>query len=434
MTDDRPDILYIIADQQAATLLSCAGNTHLATPNMDRLAASGVRFERAYCTNPVCVPSRFSQMTGRMPSDFGVRSDAGRAGDTDEEILAASFGRRLRDAGYRCLFGGKPNWLPGMTGDMLGFEDLGRACRGDLADLCVEFLGQEHDQPLCLCASIINPHDICFVTIDAYHDEQRERFQESSPSEFALVRELARPPAGVSPEEFAAMLPPLPANFEPQADEPEKIHYLLDQRPFRRHARDNWTAHDWRLHRWVYHRLAERVDQHIGRVLDALDANGLADNTLVVFTSDHGDHDASHRLEHKTVLYEEAARVPLIIRSPGQAAPGRVDREHLVSNGLDLAPTLCDYAGLAPHPSLPGLSLRPLVAGEQPDGWRSYLPVENEIGRMLHFGDTKYLCYDSGAHAEQFADLVNDPGETRNHLDHPELPAARALAERVWSQ
>ena len=433
MNAERPNILLIVTDQHAATLLSCAGNPHLHTPNLDRLAATGMRFERAYCTNPVCVPSRFSQMTGRMPSEFGVRSDEGTTRPPDESIVRGGFGWRLREAGYRCLFGGKANWLRGMTGDAMGFEDLGRACRDDLADLCVDFLGQEHDRPFCLCASFVNPHDICFLTIDAYHDEQRERFQKGSPAEFARVRALARPPEGVSPEAFAAMLPPLPANFAPQSDEPEAIGYLLDQRPFRRHVRESWSEQDWRLHRWVYHRLAELVDREIGRVLDALDANGLAENTLVAFTSDHGEHDASHRLEHKTVLYEEAIRIPLVLRCPGQSGAGRVDREHLVSNGLDLAPTFCDYAGLPPDPALPGRSLRPLLEGEVPADWRSYLPIESEVGRLLHFGDRKYLRYDFGANAEQFADLVADPGETRNHLDHPSLPAARAMAGRLWS-
>jgi choline-sulfatase len=402
---------------------------------MDRLAAQGVRFERAYCTNPVCVPSRFSQMTGRMPSEFGIRSDAGASADSvSAEMLRQGFGNRLKEAGYRCLFGGKPNWLRGMNSEMLGFEDLGRACRADLADACVDFLGQAHEQPFCLCASFINPHDICFVTIDAYHDAQRERFLQSCPDEFSLVRKLAQPPPGIDPEAFTAMLPPLPANFEPQQDEPEMIHHLLDQRPFRRNARENWSERDWRVHRWVYHRLAERVDGHIGRVLDALDANGLTENTLVILTSDHGDHDASHRLEHKTIFYEEAARVPLILRWPGHMDGGLIDRDHLVSNGLDLTPTICDAAGLPADPELSGRSLLPICQRVEPTDWRSHLVLENEIGRMLHFGDRKYLRYDSGEHAEQFADLVGDPGETRNHLDHPDMPTARALARRIWHE
>lgn len=430
----RPNFLVIVTDQQTATLMSCAGNPHLSTPNMDRIAAAGTRFARAYCTNPVCLPSRISLMTGRMGSAMGVRSDSGHPNGTHipETMLHAGFGWRLKEAGYRCLFGGKANWLRGMNAAQLGFEDLGRACRDDLADLCVDFLGQPQAQPFCLCTAFVNPHDICFYTIDACHNDERDRFLQHCPSEFATVRELAQPPAGVSEEEFAAMLPPLPANYAPQQDEPGAVAALLDERPFRRYAREHWTDHQWRLHRWIYHRLAERVDAEIGRVLAALDANGLTENTVVVLTSDHGDFDASHRLEHKSLFYEEAAHIPLLLSWPGHTVPAQVDHTHLASNGLDLTPTLCDFAGLPVDPDLPGRSLRPLAEGKEPAAWRTHLHIESEAGQLLHFGDAKYLRYDSGVHAEQFADLIADPGETRNHLDHPAVPQARALAESIW--
>lgn len=434
MNREQPHFVVFVTDQQTASLMSCAGNPHLSTPNMDRIAARGTRFARAYCANPVCLPSRLSLMTGQMASVSGVRGDEGRAdgAPVPEPVLRAGFGWRLREAGYRCLFGGKPNWLRGMSADQLGFEDMGRACRDDLADRCVEFIGQPHAEPFCLCASFVNPHDICFLTIDAYHDEVRERFLAHSAGEFATVRELSQPPPGVSAAEFERMLPPLPANFAPQEDEPEAVGILLDQRPFRRHARDQWSERDWRIHRWVYHRLAERVDREIGRVLDALDEQGLADGTVVVLTSDHGDFDASHRLEHKSFFYEEAIHIPFLLACPGRTVPGRVDGNHLVSNGLDLTPTLCDYAGLPADPVLPGRSLRPLAEG-QSVSWRDHLDIEGEAGRMVHFGDAKYIRYDFGAHAEQFADLLADPGETRNHLDHPRFPEAQAFAQQLWN-
>ena len=109
-----------------------------------------------------------------------------------------------------------------MSAAQLGFADLGRACRNDLADLCVGFLGQPQAQPFCLCTAFVNPHDICFYTIDACHNDERDRFLQHCPAEFATVRELARPPAGVSDEEFAAMLPPLPANYAPSRTNRER--------------------------------------------------------------------------------------------------------------------------------------------------------------------------------------------------------------------
>ncbi|MGB2824191.1 MAG: sulfatase-like hydrolase/transferase, partial [Phycisphaerae bacterium] len=103
----RPNILIIIADQQHAGMLSCAGNGHLKTPAMDSLAAAGARFELAYCTNPVCLPSRFGMMTGRMPSVCGIRSNSGSRGPIPEAILRQSMGWVFRNAGYETAYGGK---------------------------------------------------------------------------------------------------------------------------------------------------------------------------------------------------------------------------------------------------------------------------------------------------------------------------------------
>lgn len=156
--------------------------------------------------------------------------------------------------------------------------------------------------------------------------------------------------------------------------------------------------------------MTERVDGQIGRVLAALRDNQLGDNTLVIFTSDHGDMDASHRMEHKTAFYEEAARVPLLISGPG-LAQGAVDDQHLVSNGLDL---LCAVAGLQPPAELEGRSLLPLLDAAPAARWRDVLPVESEVGQMILRQDVKYMRYYQGARREQLIDLASDPGEMRN--------------------
>ena len=117
------------------------------------------------------------------------------------------------------------------------------------------------------------------------------------------------------------------------------------------------------MHRWAYYRLTEQVDRQMGQVLQALREAGLEEKTLVVLTSDHGDMDGSHRLEHKSMFFEEAARVPFIVSLRGVTKPGLVDNQHLVSSGLDLIPTLCDFAGLKP-PAVPrGCSVRALAEG-----------------------------------------------------------------------
>jgi choline-sulfatase len=129
--------------------------------------------------------------------------------------------------------------------------------------------------------------------------------------------------------------------------------------------------------------------------------------------------DSAHRMEHKTVLYEESCRVPLLVRTPGAAKRGSVD-SHLVSNGLDLVPTVCDYAGAETPDDLRGFSLRPLIEGEGPSGWREWLPVESDMGAMVVTPESKYVLYDDGASREQLVDLAADPGEMRNAAGDPE--------------
>jgi choline-sulfatase len=229
-----------------------------------------------------------------------------------------------------------------------------------------------------------------------------------------MLDEALRLPEGVSAEDFFdRYCPPIPENFEPQVGEPEIVSATLALRPFRKHARDTWDENRWRLHRWAYARLVERVDAQVGRLLAALRGSGRAEDTVVIFTSDHGEMDSAHRMDHKTVLYEEAVGVPLIISDPKGARAGGVD-SHLVSNGLDLVPTVCDYAGVEIPRDLAGRSLRPLVEGRPPEDWREWLPVESDVGAAVVGDAVKYAIHDHGENREQLVDLRSDPGETRN--------------------
>jgi choline-sulfatase len=119
------------------------------------------------------------------------------------------------------------------------------------------------------------------------------------------------------------------------------------------------------------------------------------------------------------VFYEEACRVPLIISTKNTTSHERVDLQHLVSNGLDILPTLCDYAGIKTPKDINGLSLRPIVERKKLKNWRTVLPVESEIGRMLVSNRYKYIRYNKGENKEQLVDLIIDPGETKNFLRDP---------------
>lgn len=421
----RPNLLIILTDQQHSRMMSCAGNASVSTPAMDSLAAGGTRFTRAYCANPVCVPSRFTLFTGRMPSAIGMWGNGRVEGVSKEPYEREGIGWKLREAGYETAYGGKQHFPIGLTAGGLGFEEIETDERDRLAATCADFLRQRTDsaRPFCLVASFINPHDICYQAIrdfassDMDHLLLRKGALECETLDAALKR-----PDGIDEETFfKEVCPPLPPNFEIQEGEPEAIAEMVRARGFRERARNEYTERQWRLHRWAYKRLTEMVDAQIGRVLDALRESGLEENTVVLFTSDHGDHDGAHRLEHKSTGYEESAGVPLIVSQPGVTVPGRVDDTHLVSNGLDLIPTLCDYAGIPVPGGLEGQSLRPLAEGRPVEGWREVVRVESSVCRMIVTGRYKYALHHTGERAEQLFDLEHDPGEMRNAAGDPEM-------------
>lgn len=420
MTGKQPNILLVLSDQQGASMMSCAGNRYLHTPAIDRIAGQGVRFTSAWCSNPMCLPSRFSLFTGRLGSEYGIRhNDDGPEALIPEEVRTTAAGWQLRAAGYRTLWGGKAHLPAGWTPEALGFETICRDERDELAAVCADFLKRRHERPFFLVASFINPHDICYMAIrDFADDAQQARLARHSGDALReLDAALAMPPGVEREEFFARHCPPLPENFDIPTEEAEAIRRMQARSPFKRLARERYDEDRWRLHRWAYARLTERVDAQLGRLLAALEESGAAEDTLVIFTSDHGDMDASHRMEHKTAFYNEAARVPLLIAGPGVRRCGAVESRP-VSSGLDLLPTLCDIAGAAPPAELRGRSLRPLLEGKA-GPWRELLPVESEIGRMVTDGRYKYMLYNEGARREQLVDLAVDPGEMRNAARDP---------------
>ena len=200
---------------------------------------------------------------------------------------------------------------------------------------------------------------------------------------------------------------------------------------------------EWRGYLHAYHRLTELVDGEIGKVLQALAEKGLDDNTIMVFTSDHGDGAAAHQWAAKLSLYEESSKVPLIFSWKHHIPAGRIDHQHLVSQ-IDILPTLCDYAGIQERPSFTGKSLRQII--EQPASlWRDYLVVEladykpdpSRKGRMVRTADFKYNVYSKGVDNEQFFNLQDDPGEcddlARNPVYTPAIEKHRRLLKE-WME
>ncbi len=423
MNSARPNILLLITDQQSWKMMGCAGNNYVKTPNLDRLAAGGVRFENCFCSDPVCIPSRTSLLTGRMPGEFGERGNYLENYHFSPDDLCNALGNLMKNAGYEALYGGKVHVNDALHPANTGYEYFCPDEREILAEACVEQLSAKHEKPFFMVGSFINPHDICYQAICAFPDDNNKWLIDKSPVEIAnLTRYLREAEELEKSGRWKEVYPPLPDNFEIQQDEPPAINEHISLRPFKVNARKQWGELEWRRHRYIYCRLTEQVDREIGMVLDALDKNNLSGNTLVVFTADHGDHDSSHRLEHKTIFYREAYQVPFIMRWPGKIPAGIVDRNHVIINGLDVAATCCAVAGAVKSGKMHGRNVLELFDRNNTVSWRNDVYLENECGFAVAGKDYLYALYMDGeaANNEQLYDLVNDPGQTRNAASDPE--------------
>jgi arylsulfatase A-like enzyme len=404
--DKRPNILFIMTDQQSADVLSCRmGTAHLKTPVMDSLAAKGMFFRRAYTANPLCIPARTSLFTGQCPHTTGIQTNDNKASLGGR---FQTFGNILRDAGYDTGYFGK--WhLPYPANEMSahGFEVMG-AVKNDGIDsqippLAGEFILQKRDNPFLLVTSFVNPHNIC---------------------EWARGEELKNGAVGDPPPE--EQCPPAVKNSAAMKDEPDILPLIRrSYQSAKMFPVGSFDKKKWCEYRWAYFRMIEMVDSHIGKVLQAVQESGQAENTLVVFTADHGDCQGAHGWNQKTVLFEESVRVPLIISSQGSSKAGTSNL--LVNTGLDLFPTLCDYAGVKPPANLSGMSLKAAAGGAAAPS-RPYVVVENKMiqgvpiegdkpepgGRMVRSERFKYCLYDLGQRRESLVAMEQDPGELVN--------------------
>ncbi len=420
---DRPNILIVITDQQSHHAMHCAGNEWLSTPAMDRLAARGARMNRAYCTYPLCSPVRASHMTGKYPHQVNVMGNEGKGFWAHEIAREELMGWHFSRAGYRCVWAGKD--MPPADGSR-DFELLCRWGDVQVADHVTDFLRDPGDKPFLGVVNFVNPHNIC---------------------EWARAMPLWEGGIGDPPPERD--LPPLPANHAVPAYEPEIIR-LIQQWGMQIYLPRDFSQRQWRQYIWAYYRLIELVDVQLGRILDAMDQTGRAEDTLVIFMSDHGDGCGAHQWNQKQIFYEEIIRVPMILAGPGVEGPAVSDR--LVSTGLDVLPTCCDAAGIDLPEGCQGFSLLELCAGRAPADWRESLVVESALnpevmdnvraarrnmGRCLVTDRWKYAAWKWGANREQLIDLENDPGEMHNLAQSsrwdPKLREMRRLLQD-WSE
>jgi arylsulfatase A-like enzyme len=391
---------------------------------MDSLAARGVRFENTYVTQPLCVPYRTAQQLGCWPHQTGVMVNAQKTVAEDAPMYPM-IGRLVHDAGYRCGFIGKMHIayrdrdnqrhisLRDDQFEMHGYDPVLECADSELPSRAARFFETGDSRPFFLTTSFLNPHDC--MAIAKNRDAQEHRI-------------------GPLPDDVNE-LPPLPDNFEIPEDEPSVIreHWERYSVPFKGgsytpYPTRDWDDLRWRQYLWGYYRLVELVDSQIGAVLDVLQASGKADETLVIFTADHGDGAGHHHWYQKQVLYDEVVRVPFIVAGPCVARLGTVDRGNLMS-AIDIPPTILDYAGADRPDHVEGRSLRPLLeTGE----WTPNPYVVSETlfgtgtdivgwaGRMVRTRRYKYTVYNHGEIREQLNDMKSDAGEMVNLAMDPE--------------
>jgi arylsulfatase A-like enzyme len=391
----RPNVLLILTDQQSNIAMAANGNKNLRTPAMDGLAADGISFTESYCTYPVCSPARSSLMTSRMPHETGVRVNG-------RPIVAGmpTMGEHFREHGFQTAHAGK--WhLPRGFGEPPGFEyligghSLGARMDEPLATACVKYLTEKPKQPFLLVASFMNPHDVCHW-IRGHKGSRNYR--------------------------STAKFPPARLNMAVDPEEPEYVQFHrtgdYDLMSNSLKISSEWKVDDFRHYLHDYYRMVEDVDRQIGRVLSALRFRGLAENTVVILTADHGEGLGSHRWTQKAAFWEETAKVPLTVSGAGVKARGVVESKSLAS-GLDVLPTMSDYAGIPSPKGIRGNSLRPVVNGA---GWNRRFVVselseygdKTRQGRMLRTSQHKYVVFNGGERPEQLFDLHLDPGEVNN--------------------
>jgi len=444
----KPNLLFIWTDEQRADTMAVYGNTKIHAPNLNKLAAQSVVFERAYVTQPVCTPNRAAVMTGLWPHMSGcLKNNIPLSADTPclPEII--------NDPDYRTAYMGKwhlgdeifaqhgfDEWVS-MEDGYSSYYSAGRDrnersdyhhfliehgyqpdsngkfsrafaarrpiehCKPKFLELrACDFLHRHRDEPFMLYINFLEPHMPFFGPLDNEHD----------------------------PEQVD-----LPANFSDPLEENEPLRYRVKREScMEKYGKDEKSIRNLIAKYWG---LITQVDRSVGAILDTLENHGLADNTIVVYTSDHGDMMGSHNMVEKSVMYEEAVRIPWLMRIPWFDTRQRVI-PNTVSQ-IDMVPTLLDLLGHSRDKRFPGRSLVPLIKTGRPVRDHVYIQwnpnsgaisvkkggtklagkeqlkhVENESSRAVISSDGWKLCL-SDLDKCQLFNLADDPGETTNLYD-----------------
>lgn len=452
-----PNLVFVMSDDHAAHAISAYGSRINETPHLDRIADDGMRFDAAFCTNSICAPSRAAILTGTYNHVNGVTTL-----DTPLDNSLWTFPQALQTAGWQTALFGKWHLGHGPAHDPVGFDHW-RILPGQghyhapvfldsdgaggshiversgyvtdlITDDCLDWLDRrDPDRPFALFCHHKAPHrswepDAAHFTM--YHDVEiphPETFRDTLVGRAEVVQAVRMRMLDLDP------VVDLKATVPPGLTLEEEI--------------------DWRYQRYIkdYLRVVASIDDNVGRLLDRLDADGLADDTIVVYTSDQGFFLGDHGWFDKRLMYEESLAMPLLVRHPRVVAAGS-ECDDVVTN-VDFGPTLLDLCGVEAPDHVQGRSFADVLRGSTPDDWptsmyyRYWMHDDGAHGVPAHYGvrtrTHKLICYyndplgQPGARGPaapvewELFDLVADPFEVDNLYGRPgtEALTARLLAE-----
>jgi arylsulfatase A-like enzyme len=445
----KTNVLFLVSDDLNCDL-GCYGHPQVQSPHIDKLAQRGVRFERAYCQYPLCSPSRTSFLTGRRPDETKIHTNAG-AGRTPAAYDAhphfrdfipdtVTLPQLFRNNGYFVARVGKlyHYGVPGQIGTP-GLDDP------PSWNLIVNPAGRDKAEEHRIFTLVPGQYGgtLSWLAADGTDAEQTDGLvataaisllEAHKEGPFFLAVGFYRPHTPyVAPRSYFNGYPPgsipLP---ELSADDKARTPAAAYQSAKR--DQEDMTDDLRREAIQAYHASITFMDAQVGQVLEALDRLGLADNTVVAFTSDHGYHMYEHGLWQKMSLFENAARVPLIVSAPG--AQGKGQSTPALAELVDVYPTLADLCGLAAPDYLDGVSLRPVLedpsASVKDAAFTQVRRGQNKHAYSVRTAKWRYTLWNGGADGEQLYDMEADPGETRNLAGDPAHAATVAeLKQRV---
>lgn len=414
----RPNLLLIHSDQHRFDCVGANGHQRVQTPNLDRLAAEGLNFTHAFCPVPLCVPARNSLLHGQWPTTHLAIANWDTEAPRPARGGLPSYSQALRDAGYRLGYVGKWHLHEQLDARAYGFHDY----------------VPEEEYDAWRAAEGLPPrprHNGWFGELDPHIGPEASRLAWGADQAIRLLEEYGAhgtpffvrwDPSephlpNVVPEPFhsrypPATIPPWPSFPDPLTGKP----YIQAQQ------RRTWRVDGWGWREWspiVSRYLGEisLLDAQVGRLLATLDRLGLARDTLVIYTTDHGDLCGGHGMIDKHfIMYDDVVRVPLLMRWPGAIQPGS-RCEAFVSHSIDLAATFCEVAGVPVPATFQGRSLVPLLDGaddSRADIFTTY--HGNQFGlygqRMVRDRRWKYVW--NATAEDELYDLGSDPAELRN--------------------